>query len=147
MKQITYDTALFCGLQKDDGTLLVIPVLAWALYEALQTIFPLIFHLYMLTCGYLRLNGGLNALSFSFGSLEEEEEIDPHAKIYESFIDDRKAAIDLNDVDRIKLRGYNKYRYVSPDFIKRNQLIGNDKKDTSSNNKNNNKKKKKLKKL
>ena len=43
--------------------------------------------------------------------------------LYSSFLDDRQASSNLDDVEKIKRRGYNKYRYVSTAFIKRNNLI------------------------
>ena len=113
---------LLAGLQTDSGELLVLPVLAWSLVEAVRTCYPFISEVYLFALGYLN-EFGLQGLLSGISHVEEEEIIDPHAKIYSSFLDDRQASSNLDDVEKIKRRGYNKYRYVSTAFIKRNNLI------------------------
>lgn len=115
---------LLAGLQTDNGELLILPVLAWSLVEASRTCYPFISEIYFLALGYWK-EFGFQGLLSGISHEEEEEIIDPHAKIYSSFLDDRQASSNLDDVEKIKRRGYNKYRYVSTAFIKRNNLISN----------------------
>jgi hypothetical protein len=44
-----------------------------------------------------------------------------HVKEYTSFIDDRVANTDISDIERLKRHGYDKFRYVSEQFIARNR--------------------------
>ena len=52
---------------------------------------------------------------------EEHEEVNaPIKKIYESFVDDRVADVKVEDVKILSNKGYDKFKYVSDDFIARN---------------------------
>ena len=55
------------------------------------------------------------------GHEEEHEEVNaPIKKIYESFVDDRLADVKAEDVNILSNKGYDKFKYVSDDFIARN---------------------------
>jgi len=53
-------------------------------------------------------------------STESSEVSETHINVYSSFIDDRASNTDISDLERLKKHGYDKYRYVSMHFIKRN---------------------------
>ena len=120
-----------------NGSLNIAPLI-WGVLDALRTCFPATF------CAYLMFYQQISASGLGFGlgfgrshlglsNLRDDDqnqqhsldgfESDPHAKIYSSFLDDRRAIIDLNDIDKIKDRGYQKYRFVSTAFLKRNALL------------------------
>ena len=97
--------------------------LAWAFLEAARTCFPVVFCSALLV--YSNLPGWDDPSLMGIGSETGfgEEIMDTHKDIYSSFIDDTRASSNLNDVDKIRLRGYIKYRYVSPVFLHRNKLV------------------------
>jgi hypothetical protein len=44
-------------------------------------------------------------------------------KVYERFIDDKKATIGTkNDIKKLEEFGFNKYRFLSQSFMKRNNI-------------------------
>ena len=53
---------------------------------------------------------------------EDSEELNASMKkIYESFVDDRVAQAKAEDVKILSNKGYDKFKYVSDDFVKRNR--------------------------
>ena len=99
--------------------------LAWSVVEALRTCFPVVFCLYLVVYrGFPQeWDGSSLSLAPNVNTGFGEVVMDSHKGIYSSFIDDSRASSNLNDVDKIRLRGYNKYRYVSSAFLKRNRLV------------------------
>jgi hypothetical protein len=97
--------------------------LVWALLEAFRTCFPIVFGAYLILFSSLpQVEDTRQLLGPGADTGFGEEVMDAHKRMYSSFIDDTRASSNLNDVDKIRLRGYNKFRYVSSDFMKRNRI-------------------------
>jgi len=94
--------------------------LIWAALEAAQICFPLWFGLYLMV--YHSLPQAEPDMTAVLESIMDENEMDAYKDIYASFIDDSRASSDLNDIEKIKIIGYDKFRYVSQSFLKRNRL-------------------------
>ena len=96
--------------------------LVWALLEAFRTCFPIVFGAYLILFNSLPQVDDTLPLGPRANTGFGEEVMDAHKGMYSSFIDDTRASSNLNDVDQIRLRGYNKFRYVSSDFVRRNRI-------------------------
>mmetsp|Transcript_4280 Transcript_4280/g.4442 ORF Transcript_4280/g.4442 Transcript_4280/m.4442 type:complete len:133 (-) Transcript_4280:511-909(-) len=57
-------------------------------------------------------------------NLKTDEPVVLMKKVYERFIDDKKATIGTkNDIKKLEEFGFNKYRFLSQSFMKRNNII------------------------
>lgn len=105
-----------------DGNFNISPIF-WGLIEAIKSCFPVIFCSYVLLFTALPKLIGHESSNFGSRTMVAQEGfgikfMDAHKGIYSSFIDDSRATSNLNDVEKIRFRGYNKYRYVSSRFLK-----------------------------
>jgi hypothetical protein len=105
---------------------------------------PLIFKILVVVITLLKLDSILSMFQFGDASqgeydvfdrnnpIVEEEAIELKKEVdekYSQFIDDKAAAVGTeNDIYMIKTHGYDKYRFVSDSFLKRNSLVRDRKK-------------------